>query len=327
MSILFSAILVVLLILASAIFSGLNVALMSLDPAELRRKSELGNKSAALILPFRQNIHLTLAGILFSNVGVIAATSLVLDQHLSGFIAGALSTILIVIFGEVLPQAFFSKNALPLAARFSWMLHLTSIVTYPISKPLQLLLDKIIGLHPANRLYGREELGMLITEHAGSTQSELDEDEVEILRSVLQLSDKRVSLIMTPIDKTYWLKADTRLTKELFNDIITKGYSRIPVFTDDLTSCLGIFLTKDLVTLYDNVRLQVIGDLPLHKAVTIGSRTALDTLFRKFTSSHTHMLPVERAGKIIGVVTIEDLIEEIIGHEIQDETDRLKNRS
>jgi len=326
MSILFSFAVVLLLVLASAIFSGLNIALMSLDPAELRRQVKLGSKSAALILPYRVNIHLTLASIVFSNVGIISATSLVLDEHLSGLVAVLLSTLLIVVFAEVLPQAIFSKNALFWVARFSWLLQLTVFVTYPISKPLQLLFDRIIGHTSTSRLYGREELGILITEHSGSKHSTLDEDEVEILRSVLQLSEKQASLIMTPIESVYWLTPDTLLSYDQINEILTKGYSRIPVCDPELTTCFGVLLMKDLTKIYRSKQPQPVGDLPLHEVEPVGSRTALDTLFRRFAKSKTHMLPVERTGKIIGIVTIEDMIEEIIGHEIQDETDRQKNR-
>jgi metal transporter CNNM len=326
MSILLTIVLVLFLVLASAIFSGLNIALMSLDPSELRRQIKLGNKAAEQVLPFRRNTHLALASILLTNIGVISATSLVLDEHLSGIAAGILSTLLIVVFGEVVPQALFSKNALLWTARFGWLLQATTFVSYPISKPLQLLLDRIVG-HRPSRLYGREELGLLITEHAGSAMSELDEDEVEIIRSVLQLSEKRVRSIITPIDEVYWLKPDTVLTDDRINEIITTGYSRIPIFNSELTECMGILLRKDLVDSYFDAKPYNISGLPLHLVEPVGSRMALDTLFRRFTHSHTHMLPVERGDKIIGVVTIEDLIEEIIGHEIQDETDHLKNRA
>jgi metal transporter CNNM len=103
---------VCLLIVASAICSGLNIAIMSLDISDLRRKAKLGNRAANRVLPLRHNAHLTLASILLTNVAAVSATSLVLDQIFNGWIAGLISTLLIVVLGEVIPQALFSKNPL-----------------------------------------------------------------------------------------------------------------------------------------------------------------------------------------------------------------------
>src|SRR5689334_4573357 len=102
----FSLILQVLVLVGvSAICSGLNIALMSLDISDLRRKAKLGNVAAKRVLPLRRNSHLSLAGILLTNVGAVSASSLVLEHHVGGLIAGLLSTLLIVIFGEIFPQA------------------------------------------------------------------------------------------------------------------------------------------------------------------------------------------------------------------------------
>jgi len=124
---------VLLLILASAICSGLNIALMALDLADLRRKAKLGNKQAKRVLPLRRQTHLTLASILFTNVAAVSATSLVLEQQFNGWLAGLLSTILIVIFGEVMPQALFSKNPLAWTSRFAPLLKAMIAVTYILS--------------------------------------------------------------------------------------------------------------------------------------------------------------------------------------------------
>jgi CBS domain containing-hemolysin-like protein len=81
---------------------------------------------------------------------------------------------------------------------------------------------------------------------------------------------------------------------------------------------------KNLVDVDFDDNQYLVRDLPLHKTTTAGSMTALDTMFRKFIAAGTHLMPVERDDQIIGIVTIEDLIEEILGHEIEDETDRQK---
>ena len=108
---------VFVLVASSAICSGLNIALMSLSEADLKRKAKLGDIRAKKVLPLRHNSHLSLASILLSNVAVISATSLVLDSVFNGFIAGILSTLLIVVFGEVVPQALFARHALRASAR------------------------------------------------------------------------------------------------------------------------------------------------------------------------------------------------------------------
>ena len=103
---------VILLISLSAICSGLNVSLMSLDLADLKRKARSGNAKAKKVLPFRKDSHLSLVSILLTNVLVISVTSLTLEHHFNGVIAAAASTLLIVIFGEMFPQAFFLKHSL-----------------------------------------------------------------------------------------------------------------------------------------------------------------------------------------------------------------------
>lgn len=317
----FTIFIVSALLLLAAICSGLNVAVMALDLSDLRRKAKLGNKQAKRILPLRSNVHLLLGSILFTNVAAASATSIVLGSQLNGLVAGIISTLLLVIFGEVLPQALFSKNILAWTSRFAPLLTLMVFVTYPLSKPLQLALDALFPRKGAT-LQSRHELGLMIHEHGLSNDSELDEDEVEIIKGALQLSEKRVRDIMTDIRHTYWLTPETVLDGRKIDEVKERGYSRIPIFDAKLTKCYGILLMKDMVDIdFDDNHYEV-RDIPLHPTQLIGSKTALDTMFRKFIAARTHLIPIERDDKIIGIITIEDLIEEIIGHEIEDETDR-----
>lgn len=312
---------VFILVVLSAICSGLNVGLMSLDYADLRRKAKLGNVQARRVFPMRRNKHLSLAAILLTNVAVISATSLVLDARFNGLVAEIAATLLIVIFGEVLPQALFVRNALAFCARLAPLLRVMIICTYPISKLLQLLLDRLFGSEMPH-LQSRQELGLLIGEHLRDESSELDEDEVEIMRGALTLSEKRVRDIMTDIRNVYWLTMNVKIDARKIDEIKAKAWSRIPVFNRQLTTCYGVLLMKDLVDInFDEGDFRV-DDLPLYPCQVVGSKTALDTTFRIFINGNTHLLPVERDDRIVGIVTIEDLLEEIVGHEIEDEIDR-----
>jgi metal transporter CNNM len=305
----------------SGICSGLNVSLLALDRADLRRKAQLGDKAARKMLPLRRNTHLTLSAILLTNVAAVTATSLVLESVLYGVVAGVVSTLLLVVFGEIVPQAYFSRRALFFTAKLSPLIHAMIFITYPVSKLLQLLLDRLLKHEGASHLQSRHELGIMITEHLGTSESELDEDEVEIIRGALQLSEKRVRDITTPIAEVYWLTPETVIDSKKIDEIKASGRSRIPIFNKQKTSCYGLLLVKQLVDIDFDVYPPQVMELPVHPTQTVGSMTALDTMFRKFIGAHTHLMPVEKDGKIIGVITIEDLIEEIIGHEIEDETD------
>jgi len=316
---------VVFFILLSAVCSGLNIGLMSLETADLRRKAKIGNPDARKVLPLRTNSHLTLAAILLSNVAAVSATSLTLENFTGGLIAGVLSTLLIVIFGEIMPQAFFAKRALKFTATLSPLLRLMIIITYPISKPLQLLLDRLFG-QETTALQSRHELGIMITEHLGDNNSELDEDEVEIIRGALLLSEKRVRDIMTNIRNVFWLTPETTLTPDQIDTIKEHGWSRIPVMNQQRTTCYGLLLMKDLVDINFDIEEVSVQDMPLYPVQLVGSMTALDTLFRKFITGGAHLIPIEKDDKIVGIVTIEDLLEEIVGHEIEDETDRNKHK-
>ena len=319
-SILVISIEVALLVALSAVASGLNIAIMALDVVDLKRKAKLGNKMAQSVLPLRINTHLTLASILLSNVAAVSACSLVLDRRLNGWVAGSLSTLLIVILGEVLPQAMFAKNPLLWSSRFAPALFYMRVITYPISKPLQFMLDRLFP-HQHPKLQSRHELGLLINEHLIDDSSEMDNDELSIMRGALALSEKRVRDIMTPIRSTYWLTPEQVLTDVAINKLKANRFSRVPVFDKGLTRCYGLLLMKDMVDIDFDEHEYKVGEMILRQVEPIGSMTALDTMFRKFIAAGTHLIPVERDDKIVGIVTIEDLFEEILGQEIKDESD------
>jgi metal transporter CNNM len=197
--------------------------------------------------------------------------------------------------------------------------------TYPISKPIQILLDKLFPAQ-AVRLQTRQELGVIISEHLDNDASELDDNEIEIVRGALQLSEKRVQNITTPIRNVYWMTPNSKIDANKIDEIKSNGWSRIPIFNKNCTACFGVLLMKDLVDVNFNEDTYRVDDLPLHPTHVVGSKTALDTLFRKFINGGAHLIPVERDDRIIGIVTIEDLLEEIVGREIEDETDRAKRR-
>lgn len=313
------------LVVMAAIFSGLNISIMSLSLNDLKRKARLGNKDAKKVLPLRTNAYLTLSSILFANVAVVSMSTLTLESAFNGLVAGIATTILMVVFGEVVPQVVFVRSALKFCSLFTPLIKLVTFVTYPLSKPLAMALDRFVGREEIT-LHTRAELGLLISEHKIADESELDEDEVEIIQSALQLSEKTVKDIMQPIKEVYWLTEDATLDAKTVDEITANGYSRVPIFDKKLTQCHGVLLMKDMVDIDFDEHPVPVTHFHLHKTRLVGSRTALDTMFRKLGVIRSHLIPIEQNDKIIGIITAEDLIEEIIGHEIADETDHALHR-
>lgn len=318
---------VLILIILSAICSGLNISLISLDPTELKRKAKLGDKQAKRVYPLRKNAHLSLAAILLANVAFASGAAILLGDSLNGLLAAGISTVLLVVFSELLPQALFTKNALAVCSKLVPVMKLLVFITYPLAKPLQIMLDRMFGAHGDKKLHTRNELGLLINDHLGDSTSELDEDEVEIIKGALQLSEKQVVDIMTPIDSVFWIHQTADIDDRMIDKIKDAGFSRIPIFNKSLTKCFGVLLMKELVDIDFDEETIKLSEYKLHTTKSIGSKTALDTMFRHFIAAKTHLMPVTLNNKIVGIVTIEDLIEEIIGHEIVDESDRTFNRS
>ncbi len=215
---------------------------MSLSVADLRRKAKLGNTYAKWLLPLRKKAHLTLAAILLTNVAAASLTPLVIDSKLSGMWAVVISTLALTIFAEIMPQALFAQNALLWCGRLIWLLRLMIVVTYPIAKPLQLLLDQIFK-HGKQPLHTRHELGLLVSEHLGAKESELDEDEVEIIRGALQLSEKKVGGIMTPIRNVFSLQPQTIIDDRLIDEKREYVFTEINLEGDAVTDRLQTVMT------------------------------------------------------------------------------------
>ena len=134
-----------LLIFFSALFSGLTLGLFSLDTTELERKKELGDIRAEKVYRVRSRGNLLLVSLLLGNVAVNSIISIMLGNVAGGVFAAIAATGLIVVFGEIIPQAAFARYALELGARTAWMVEVIIILFYPIAKPMAWILDKVLG--------------------------------------------------------------------------------------------------------------------------------------------------------------------------------------
>jgi metal transporter CNNM len=312
-------ILFVLLVL-SALFAGLTLGLMSLDLYDLKRKMELGDEDAKKVYKIRKKGNLLLSTLILGNIAVTSTISIILESIAGGLMAGIIATGGIFIFGEVLPQAFFSRYAIELGSITAPFTKLLIIILYPICGPVAYVLDKMLGKELPT-IYSKNELTKIVAEHEDHPDSSIDADEERIIHGALQFSDKKVRDIMTPISVVVAMNENDVMDDELLQKIKTSGRSRFPVM-GKAEKITGILYAKDLLGVSFNETKKV-KDVMRKVALFTKETDKLDNVLNRFLGTRKHLFLVEDQRKIIkGIVTIEDVIEEILKREIVDESDR-----
>lgn len=310
----------ILLVCLSALFSGLTLGLMSLDTYDLKRKIDIGDRKAQKIYSVRKKGNLLLCTLLFGNVAVNVALSIFLGSLTSGFIAGTIATGLILIFGEILPQALFSRYAIEVGSKTVWLVKLFRFVFYPIVAPLAMTLDRLLG-DEIPTIYTKRELMKIIEEHEDSTDSHVDEDEEKIVLGALSFSDKFVYEVMTPRTVVTAIEKSVMLSDENIKKLKDSGKSRIPVYDQKIDNIIGILFLRNL--LGTDFKNKPVEQFVEKNILFINEEKKLDEVFNLFITSKQHLfIVVDEFGGLEGVISIEDILEEIIGTEIVDEFDQ-----
>ncbi|KAL7913226.1 phosphoglycerate dehydrogenase [Trichoderma velutinum] len=320
------------LVLLGGAFAGLTIALMGQDSIYLQVLSgdpnEPQHKNAKRVLQLlNRGKHWVLVTLLLANVIVNESLPVVLDRFLGGGVAAVVgSTILIVIFGEIVPQSVCVRYGLPIGGYMSTPVLLLMYLLGPVAWPTAKLLDWILG-EDHGTLYKKSGLKTLVTLHKslGEVSERLNQDEVTIITAVLDLKDKPVSEVMTPMDDVFTLAEDHVLDEATMDTILSSGYSRIPIYrAGKPTDFVGMLLVKTLIT-YDPEDRIPVRDVQLGAVVETRPETSCLDIINFFQEGKSHMVLVsEFPGSnhgALGVVTLEDVIEELIGEEIVDESD------
>ncbi|PWN41200.1 DUF21-domain-containing protein [Ceraceosorus guamensis] len=316
------------LVILGGIFAGLTLGLMGLDMVNLQVLSTSGSETeqdhARKVLKLlEKGRHWVLVVLLLGNVVVNESLPIFLSDF-GGTAAVLVSTLLIVIFGEIVPQSICARHGLAIGAYCAPLVHATMIIMAPVAWPTAKLLDWALG-EDHGTTYRKAELKTFVSLHQQIGTDGLNEDEVTIIRSVLELNDKTVSSVMTPIEDVYTMSADTIMNEENINHLVQSGYSRVPVHEPGKPDAIiGMLLVKRLITYdpEDAMPASWFQLTPLPE--TNPDLSLLDTL-NYFQQGRSHMIlvstnPGENRGAM-GIVTLEDVIEEVIGEEIVDETD------
>ena len=169
-------------------------------------------------------------------------------------------------------------------------------------------------------VYSRKELVKVIEEHEDSPHSDIDQDEERILKGALSFSNKRVSEVMTPRSDTELVNANELLSQELLNRLTSSGHSRFPVFKDQPDHIIGMLYLRRLAGQdLDNKRVRQFMERHAH---FVKGTTRLDDALNDFLQYRRHLFVVTGPSRAVeGVISVEDILEEIVGVEIIDEFD------
>lgn len=328
------------LVMLSGLFSGLTLGLMGLDVIGLQIVQKGDDKELARhttcaekIAPIRESGNQLLCTLLLGNVAVNSALSILTADIASGLVGFLVSTALIVVFGEILPQAACSRYALQVGARTVPIVRFLMMLFFVITKPMSIILDWMLG-REVGTIHSRTELMEMLKLQIslGAVSAEEGKIAQQVAEGALSFRDKSVGDIMTPLEDAYFLSSDTKLGYDSIREIFETGYSRIPIYGTDKHQYRGLLYTKDLM-LADPEDEMKVGDfiqIFSRKVETFFEETKLVQCLNAFKKGGTHMGLVRKAVttvdvdprfEIVGVLTLEDIVEEIIQEEIVDETD------
>lgn len=315
--------LIVFLIL-SAFYSGSETALVSVDKIKMNRLAEEDNKRAKIIRDFLANpekmLGLTLVGTNLANV-VTAQLMLLLmivlldaSETTQGQVATTVTTLLLLIFGELLPKTIFRVKADALALRYAYPLRISefilgfivNVVTY-----LTNFLVKIIGKNSQSTSpdAGRDELRLLAT--MGEQSGELLRDQRRMIHSVLDLQSQTIEQVMVPLVDIVAVEKNTDI-ETFLRTASESGFSRIPVYDGQIYNIVGIVHLLDVIYANGDARtIQRFIRTDLH--VVPESKNTSVLLKEIQRSRHTMVFVVDEYGGVVGLVTVEDLVEEIVG--------------
>lgn len=327
----------------NAFFASAEIALVSVNKNKLRLLAEEGNKKARRLLTLGENpnkflstiqVAITLSGF-FASASAATGLSAVVGNWLTGlglpsgqtvafFAITLLLSYLTLVFGELYPKRLALRNPERTAMRSLGLLNAASVLFTPFVKVLSWSLDGLMKLSgkpavSAEETVSREEIQSIVAQ--SEEKGVIDENEKDMIESIFRFDEKRAGELLTPRTDVYMIEVNAE-PSDYLDELMELQYSRIPVYEGDVDNIIGILHYKDLMNAarrlgFDRVQLRPL----LREAYFVPESKYIDELFRELQQNKNHIaIVVDEYGGFAGIVTIEDLIEEIMG-DIQDEFD------
>lgn len=334
------------LILLNAFFAATEIAVISLNEKKLKARAEDGDKKAVKMLKMIEEptrflstiqIGITLAGFLGSafaadNFAERLSSLLVNTFSISPMFLEPINTVSVIIItivlsfftlvlGELVPKRVAMKHKEKLAEGVSGVVVGLSVVLRPIIWLLSVSTNGILrlfGIDPNEKEEPVSEEDIVLMLDAGADEGSLNENDIEYIKNVFKLDGMTAEDVMTPRRSIVFIPQSA--SKEDIMEIIeTEGYSRIPVFSQENDSIIGILHTRDFLLKHSKPDFKI--EDVMFQPTFVPTTAHLDVLFKDMQKEHNHIVVViNEYGEIAGIVTMEDILEEIVG-EIWDERD------
>ncbi len=326
------AVAIAVLVAMSAFFSSMETAINSCSKPRLLNMQEKGIKGSSAALKFLDKYEKTITTLLIgNNIVNIGASSIatILCTNLIGSYGAAVSTglltLIILTFGEIIPKCYAKENSEKMAAAFSPIVSFLMVVFTPLSLlfiKLNVLAMKVLGKKNAAPTVTEEELKFIV--ESIEEEGVLEEAESEMVQSALEFDEKTVLEILTP--RVDVVSIDIEDSKEEINKIIiAERFSRIPVYRGSIDNIVGILHARDYLEISANGEIPDIEQIMTEPFFVYKTRK-LSALLSDLKRKRTHIAIVaDEYGGMLGIVTMEDLLEELVG-EIWDEDEEIEQQ-
>ena len=317
-----------LLLLCSAIISGSEVALFSLSPTEIDELKEDHNSANNLIAKMVENPKKLLATVLIAN-NLVNISIVLISPELTNFAFGGIKnpilrdvmniglvTFVLLLCGEILPKIYANRNNLAFAKRVAYFIYILDTVFTPISLPMKsftVWIQKRLGKTKSNISVGQLSQALELASEEDTTN-----EEKKLLESIVSFGNTETCEVMVPRVDIFALSEDTPFS-EVLSEIVKIGYSRIPVYRENLDNITGVIYIKDLLPYIEKTDFE--WTKVMRKAFFVPENKKLDDLLSEFQEKKIHLaVVVDEYGGTCGIITLEDIMEEIVGS-INDEFD------
>ena len=315
----------------SGYFSGLEVALVSIRLSKIEQMVKDKVRGAVSLHKLKSNPSRMMSSVnLGNNLASIAATALATDLSLKLFgddglaIAIGIMTFLILIFGEITPKTYCNANAAKVAVKNSRILLIFSYALFPIVWIFEIITKGMIKLTGSSDIppgLTEDEIKEIVKQ--GYKDKAIEKQESELVHGALNFDDIVIRSVMTPRTKMFKLNSKMMLFEAL-PEINKSGFSRIPVFAENTDQIVGIIHVRDVLKKLEGDEKIISLEQIMREPVFVSQEKRVSDLLKEMQGRRTHMaIVLDEFGGVEGCVTLEDLLEEIVG-EIQDETDTEK---